>query len=146
MTGQEIQDTIARAICASNHPCPDHVRRAADAMAGLVLAGHLPIGGGAGETPPAIRADQQDPAAQADKAHGTPAPPPRRFELLRHIDHSGITGTGVVAWGTQWPDGTASLRWGGPHPSTVAWANVERILAVHGHGGSTELRWLDGGT
>ena len=104
---------------------------------------------GAGASPAATSADPLDPTAQAGQTNGTPAPSsplPRRFELYRHSDITGLTGTGVVAWGAQWPDGTASLRWGGKHPSTVAWANVERIIAVHGHQGSTELRWLDGGS
>lgn len=68
---------------------------------------------------------------------------PRLFELYRHKDVSGLTGVGTVAWGAEWPDGTASLRWATEHPSTVAWASVDRIIAVHGHGGLTELRWLD---
>lgn len=104
------------------------------------------IGGGAGETPAATSAATRDPAAQAGQAHGAPAPSsPRPFVLQRHADPSGISGTGVVAEGVQFTDGHASLRWRGPHPSTVAWDNVDRIVAVHGHNGATELLWLDGG-
>ena len=70
---------------------------------------------------------------------------PRRFNLVRLEDPSGISGTGVVAWGTLWPDGTVSLRWCGPFPSTVAWDSLSLVLAVHGHQGKTIIDWLDKG-
>jgi hypothetical protein len=65
------------------------------------------------------------------------------FELYRHRDISGVSGTGTVAWGVQWPDGTASLRWTGPYPAFANWPDIESMLAVHGHEGATELVWLD---
>lgn len=68
----------------------------------------------------------------------------RSFELVRLVDVSGVSGIGVVAEGTQYSDGAVALRWLGDHPSTVAWDSVESVLAVHGHGGKTVLRWLDG--
>jgi len=68
----------------------------------------------------------------------------RRFKLVRHADVSGVSGTGHVADGVIWPDGTATVRWRGDHPSTVSWdggqASVEH---VHGHGGATEIVWFD---
>jgi hypothetical protein len=70
---------------------------------------------------------------------------PRRFQLLRHTDISGVSGTGVVADGVLWPDGTASLRWKGERPSTVHWDRIADAEAVHGHGGATEIVWLDEG-
>jgi len=74
---------------------------------------------------------------------GTVPSSPRRFQLWRHRDPSGVSGTGLIAEGTQWRDGTVSLRWYGDHPSTVAWPSVADIVAVHGHQGATELVWLD---
>lgn len=68
---------------------------------------------------------------------------PRGFQLLRHQDISGVSGTGVVADGVLWPDGTASLRWKGERPSTVHWDRIADAEAVHGHGGATEIVWLD---
>jgi hypothetical protein len=74
-----------------------------------------------------------DPDPQSPRA-------PRPFLLLRHRDVSGVSGTGVVAEGTQWTDGTASLRWRGEHPVVAFWqSGIEAIVAVHGHGGSTEV-------
>lgn len=68
---------------------------------------------------------------------------PRRFYLLRHEDVTGVSGTGRVADGVLWGDGTASVRWRGPRPSTVHWDRFEDAEAVHGHGGSTEIVWID---
>jgi hypothetical protein len=68
----------------------------------------------------------------------------RRFELYRHRDVSGVSGTGVVAEGVEFSDGAVALRWLGRYPSTVAWAGIEPAMATHGHDGMTELRWLDG--
>lgn len=70
---------------------------------------------------------------------------PRTFELYRHRDITGKSGTGVVAWGTVWPDGTVSLRWAGETQSFSNWDSLDVLVAVHGHEGATEVRWLDGG-
>lgn len=70
----------------------------------------------------------------------------RRLLLLRHRDPTGVSGTGVVAEGVQFSDGTAVLRWHGEHRSTVVYeAGVSTILAVHGHNGATEVVYLDPG-
>jgi hypothetical protein len=63
--------------------------------------------------------------------------------LRRYVDVSGVSGTGDVAQGVVWSDGAVSLRWLGTHPATAAWDDLAAVLAVHGHGGSTVLRWLD---
>ncbi|CAL9668640.1 hypothetical protein SUDANB145_07296 (plasmid) [Streptomyces sp. enrichment culture] len=68
---------------------------------------------------------------------------PRRFHLQRTIDVTGSSGTGRVADGILWPDGTASLRWRGERPSTVHWDNLAHAEAVHGHGGHTRIVWDD---
>ena len=36
---------------------------------------------------------------------------PRLFCLIRTDDVSGVSGTGRVADGVQWPDGTVTFRW-----------------------------------
>lgn len=68
---------------------------------------------------------------------------PRRFHLQRHHDVSGVSGTGTVALGVLWPDGTASVRWLGDRPSIVFWDSMADAEAVHGHGGATEIVWDD---
>lgn len=72
---------------------------------------------------------------------------PRGFLLIRHIDVSGDSGIGPVAEGTEWSDGSASLRWRGEHAATTFFeAGVRAILAVHGHDGASEVLYTDGAT
>ncbi|MFJ1581545.1 hypothetical protein [Streptomyces sp. NPDC088182] len=66
-------------------------------------------------------------------------PPPRLFTLERDRDVTGTSGTGTVADGVVWPDGTVSIRWRGVHPSVVFWESLEHAVAVHGHGGATRI-------
>jgi transcriptional regulator with XRE-family HTH domain len=69
---------------------------------------------------------------------------PRRFFLRRHVDVTGASGTGVVAHGVMWPDGTASVRWATERRSIVFWdGGFEDAEAVHGHGGATQLVFVD---
>lgn len=68
---------------------------------------------------------------------------PRRFELYRHVDVSGVSGTGVVAYGCLYPNGMATLCWISPHPAVSIWQSLADMLAIHGHEGDTELLWLD---
>jgi hypothetical protein len=63
--------------------------------------------------------------------------------LRRHVDVSGVSGTGIVALGVQFPDGAVVIRWLGVNPSTVVWGSVSAAMSVHGHGGGTELEWVD---
>lgn len=67
----------------------------------------------------------------------------RRFVLYRHCDVTGVSGTGVVAEGVVYSDDCVSLRWTSRRPCTTVWNSVEDILAVHGHAGRTDVRWID---
>lgn len=68
----------------------------------------------------------------------------RRFTVRRRRDVSGISGVGDVADGVLWPDGTASVRWRGEHPSAVFWDRGRTSAEfVHGHQGATEIVFLD---
>jgi hypothetical protein len=76
----------------------------------------------------------------------------RTFRLVRHTDVTGISGTGVVAEGIQFTDGTTVVRWlpGGTarpekvRPTTVIHDDVDSVLGLHGHGGSTVVVFDDG--
>lgn len=68
---------------------------------------------------------------------------PRRFALVRDRDVTGVSGTGHVADGIAWRDGTVTVRWLGEHPSTVVWPSMASVRHVHGHGGATRVDWLD---
>jgi len=74
----------------------------------------------------------------------------RLFQIVRHQDVSGISGTGVVAQGVEFDDGVVAMRWLGPvehpwgsvHPTTVLHPDIENVEMLHGHGGATEVVWL----
>ncbi|MGH3360297.1 MAG: hypothetical protein ACRDO7_15965 [Nocardioidaceae bacterium] len=67
----------------------------------------------------------------------------RRFVLVRHQDVSGVSGTGVVAYGVEFPDGSVAVRWSSEHPCTTVWSGVNDVREIHGHSGRTVLRWVD---
>ncbi|MGA5489590.1 hypothetical protein ACPCK1_17760 [Streptomyces pseudogriseolus] len=69
---------------------------------------------------------------------------PLRFTVRRHHDVTGVSGDGNVADGVLWPDGTASVRWRGEHPSAVFWDRGRvSVEFIHGHQGATEVVLVD---
>lgn len=68
---------------------------------------------------------------------------PRRFQLHRLKDVSGVSGVGIVAYGVQFNDLTAVVHWCGRRSTTAVWNNVQDLMDVHGHEGSTILEWID---
>lgn len=69
----------------------------------------------------------------------------RRFALMRHEDTTGISGVGLVAEGVEFSDGSVCVRWRTEWPTSVVFHDrgIESVLALHGHGGATEVVWLD---
>lgn len=68
----------------------------------------------------------------------------RRFLLNRTEDVTGVSGTGTVAEGVEFTDGTVALAWiVGAHRSLVLWHSIESVRAVHGHDGRTVVEWID---
>lgn len=65
------------------------------------------------------------------------------FVLQRITDVSGVSGTGVVAHGVEFPDGTVALRWVGGNPTSVVFHDngMASVEAIHGHGGNTRIVW-----
>ncbi|WP_198663764.1 hypothetical protein [Jiangella endophytica] len=68
---------------------------------------------------------------------------PRRFALVRHVDYTGVSGVGVVAYGVVFADGHVALRWASANPATSLWSSLDDLVAVHGHGDATSIEWLD---
>lgn len=66
---------------------------------------------------------------------------PRLFLLRRHEDVSGVSGTGIVAEGIEFSDGTAALRWTSDWPTSVAFHDrgIASVEAIHGHEGRTTI-------
>lgn len=67
----------------------------------------------------------------------------RRFELQRREDPSGVSGTGAVAEGVQFRDGTVVLRWRSRHLSTAIYDDISTVVDIHGHDGLTTVEWID---
>lgn len=67
----------------------------------------------------------------------------RRFYLERIEDPTGVSGTGVVAHGVEFGDGSCVLRWLTQFRSTVFYDSLEHIRHIHGHGGLTRVVLLD---
>jgi len=68
-------------------------------------------------------------------------PFPQAFVLQRTEDVTGVSGTGVVAEGVEFSDGTVSLRWTSDWPTSVVFHDrgIESVEAVHGHSGKTQI-------
>ncbi len=67
----------------------------------------------------------------------------RVFHLQRDVDVTGVSGSGLVAEGVQFTDGTVVLRWCSSRPSTVIYGTLADVKRVHGHGGKTRVVWED---
>lgn len=65
----------------------------------------------------------------------------RLFDLERIADETGISGTGIVAQGVEFDDGTIVLRWLTENRSTSLYDNEKTVDAIHGHGGKTVIHW-----
>lgn len=63
------------------------------------------------------------------------------FDMLRAEDATGTSGTGVVAMGVLFPDGTTVLQWQSHVRSTVVYHSMADALYIHGHGDKTGFRF-----
>lgn len=72
---------------------------------------------------------------------------PRRFQLVRDVDPSGVSGTGVVAEGVEFSSGRVALEWLSEWPTSVVFHDrgAQSVEAIHGHGGMTRIVYLDEG-
>ena len=61
----------------------------------------------------------------------------RVFHLERTTDVTGVSGTGKVASGVEFDDGTCVLRWETHTNSTVFYQSIEDLEKIHGHDGAT---------
>lgn len=66
----------------------------------------------------------------------------RLFILDRHEDTTGVSGTGPVAEGVEFEDGSVAMRWRTGTASTSFYQSITDVAQIHGHGGKTEVRWV----
>ena len=69
-------------------------------------------------------------------------PAARLFHMVRTRDVSGVSGTGVVALGTQYPSGKCTISWLGELSCIGVYDSLDQLLAIHGHGGNTQVEFL----
>lgn len=73
---------------------------------------------------------------------------PRMFFMIREAgnDVSGVSerliGSGIIAEGMQFTDGTCTVRWRGRWPTTNTYPCIEAVEDIHGHSGQTYIHWL----
>lgn len=72
---------------------------------------------------------------------------PRCFYLRRTEDVSGVSGTGYVAEGCQFTDGTCVIRWKSEMPTTTVLQSLSNVKSIHGHpdpsgANRTEVIWI----
>lgn len=67
----------------------------------------------------------------------------RTFILYRIQDVSGVSGTGVVAEGVEFSDGTCVCRWTTSTPTTQTYNSIQDVEAIHGHDGATKIIFED---
>jgi hypothetical protein len=67
----------------------------------------------------------------------------RTFKLMRREDVTGASGTGHVADGCEFEDGTVVIRWRSDFASTVVWNNLVDAMRAHSHDGRTRIEWDD---
>ena len=68
---------------------------------------------------------------------------PWRFRLVRKVDETGVSGTGHIADGVRFQDGTCAMRWRSATKSTAVYGSHDDLMQIHGHGGKTECEWID---
>lgn len=67
----------------------------------------------------------------------------RRFVLERAEDVSGVSGTGRVAEGVEFSDGTVVMKWMTYTSSLGVYLNIKELDFVHSHEGRTKVVWID---
>ena len=81
------------------------------------------------------------------RKHSEKEPPKlKRFYLNRVEDESGVSGTGIVAVGVQFPSGRCIIEWVSKLTdanSLGIYDNLDDVEAVHGHSGKTQVQCYD---
>lgn len=67
----------------------------------------------------------------------------KRFYLRRIVDISGVSGVGNVLEGCQFDDGHVAIIWLSDKHVMSFYDNVDTVVEIHGHEGSTQLIWID---
>jgi hypothetical protein len=63
----------------------------------------------------------------------------RHFWLRRNEDLTGISGTGIVAEGNIFSNGTAIMHWLSKESTFETFEEIEQVTRLHGHNGRSEV-------
>jgi hypothetical protein len=66
----------------------------------------------------------------------------RIFNLVRSKDISGISGTGLVANGVEFPCGKVVICWCVSVHSITVFDSIEQLIKIHGHEGATKIEFI----
>lgn len=91
--------------------------------------------------PPQPSRKKLDMPRKKKQSHSSPIG--RRFYLKRVTDVSGVSGIGRVAFGIEMPSGRAVIEWLTSTTSEGIYNSVDECIQIHGHGGDTEIEWID---
>lgn len=61
------------------------------------------------------------------------------FQLVRDSDVTGVSGTGIVALGCDFPGNSCVLQWTSEIKSTFWYPSMETVKKLHGHDGKTRI-------
>lgn len=67
----------------------------------------------------------------------------KRFYLDRITDETGISGTGRVAEGVIFSNGSCAMVWLTQYWSVAVYPNIDHVIAIHGHNGKTKVVVID---
>lgn len=67
----------------------------------------------------------------------------RRFILKRDFDPKGLSGTGTVAEGIGFTDGSCVMKWMSAISATSHFQSVKALEYIHGHGGNAKVVFID---
>lgn len=67
----------------------------------------------------------------------------RTFKLNRIKDHSNVSGVGIIAEGVEFSDGRCAIRFLTSTRSTAVYDSMTDLVAIHGHGGDTQVVYDD---
>lgn len=71
------------------------------------------------------------------------SPKMRTFKLVRTVDVSGVSGTGIVAEGVEFENGCVAMHWLSQYGCVGVYDNTTAVTKIHGHDGSTKIVFYD---
>jgi hypothetical protein len=66
----------------------------------------------------------------------------RRFKLVRSVDVTGISGTGEIAVGVRYPDGSCALFWLN-HGTHGFYKSLDQLHNIHCYNNNASIIWID---